>query len=151
MARPVSELSTHLGYWLRFVSNHVSGAFARRLEEHDVKVAEWVLLRHLFDGAGMHPSKLADLLGVTRGAITKLADRLIARGLVRRTSVEDDKRSHTLSLTAAGRSLVPGLAAAADKNDADFFGHLAAGDRRALMRILNSVIEHRSLAGTALD
>ena len=30
--QPVPELTAHLGYWLRFVSNHVSRAFARKVE-----------------------------------------------------------------------------------------------------------------------
>lgn len=150
MPRPASELTTHLGYWLRFVSNHVSGAFAHRLQAHDVKVAEWVLLRNLHDGPGLPPSELAERLGVTRGAVTKLADRLIERGVVRRTAAADDKRAQLLSLTASGRSLVPVLAAIADENDADFFDHLSAADRRALIRILSSVIERKNLAGMPL-
>ena len=35
-----SDLTSHLGYWLRHVSNHVSHAFARKLESRDVTVAE---------------------------------------------------------------------------------------------------------------
>ena len=46
---PVSDLTDHLGYWLRFVSNHVSQAFASRVAAHGVSVAEWVLMRQLFD------------------------------------------------------------------------------------------------------
>jgi hypothetical protein len=44
MARAASELTAHLGYWLRFVSNHVSLAFARKLESRGVTVADWVVL-----------------------------------------------------------------------------------------------------------
>ncbi|MEI9903207.1 MAG: hypothetical protein WDN06_03970 [Asticcacaulis sp.] len=46
-----SHLEAHLGYWMRFVSNHVSQAFARKVEAHGVTVAEWVVLRELFEGA----------------------------------------------------------------------------------------------------
>ena len=85
-----SLLTSHMGYWLRYVSNHVSHAFARKLEGHDVTVAEWVVLRELFDGENIAPSRLAEKLGLTRGAISKLADRLIDKGLVARlrTGVE---------------------------------------------------------------
>ena len=39
MPRPASDLTSHLGYWLRYVSNHVSHAFARKLTG-DAHVAE---------------------------------------------------------------------------------------------------------------
>lgn len=151
MSRPASELTDHLGYWLRFVSNHVSGEFAGRLQARDVKVVEWVLLRNLYDSPGLAPSELAERLGVTRGSVTKLADKLIARSLVERTASQEDGRAQTLSLTGKGRSLVPALAAMADENDAAYFDHLAAADRRALLRILKSIIERRNLAGPPVD
>jgi hypothetical protein len=40
MPKAVSELTAHLGYWLRHVSDHVSHAFARKLASQDVTVAE---------------------------------------------------------------------------------------------------------------
>ncbi|MEI9903824.1 MAG: MarR family transcriptional regulator [Asticcacaulis sp.] len=83
MSQP-SKLSAHLGYWLRFVSNHVSHGFALAVEAQGVTVAEWVVLRQLFDHGAMPPSRIADELGMTRGAITKLADRLLAKALITR-------------------------------------------------------------------
>ena len=32
----VSPLEAHLGYWMRFISNHVSHAFSRKLEEREI-------------------------------------------------------------------------------------------------------------------
>ena len=54
-----SALEAHLGYWLRFVSNHVSHAFKTKVEAQGVTVAEWVVLRWLFDHASARPSQLA--------------------------------------------------------------------------------------------
>lgn len=34
------DLEAHLRYWLLRVSQHVSGAFARELQQHQVSVAE---------------------------------------------------------------------------------------------------------------
>ena len=63
-------LGAHLGYWLRFVSNHVSYAFARKLADKDVTAAEWVVLHELYGERAVAPSSLADRLGLTRGAIS---------------------------------------------------------------------------------
>jgi DNA-binding MarR family transcriptional regulator len=144
-APAASHLTSHLGYWLRYVSNHVSHAFARKLEGKNVTVAEWVVLRELYSEDAMAPSRLADRLGLTRGAISKLADRLIAKDLLVREDSKDDGRAHTLALNAQGRTLVPKLSALADQNDAEFFDHLGAEERATVERVLKAIVERRGL------
>ena len=146
-----SHLTSHLGFWLRYVSNHVSQAFARKLESRDVTVAEWAVLRELYDAEAIAPSRLADRMGLTRGAVTKLADRLLAKGLVVREANPDDARAQTLSITPAGRDLVPDLAALADANDAEFFGHLTGDERNRLETVLKDIVERRGLTTIPLS
>jgi DNA-binding MarR family transcriptional regulator len=150
-SRPASDLTAHLGYWLRYVSNHVSQAFARRVEAHGVTVAEWVLMRQLLEVEVLAPSRLAECMGMTRGAVSKLADRLIAKSLLMRTADPQDGRAQTLSLTHAGRSMVPKLAALADANDAEFFDHLGPKGRAALLRILREIVEKRGLKSLPVE
>lgn len=151
MIPPASDLTAHIGYWLRYVSNHVSQAFARKVEAHGVTVAEWVLMRQLLDETALAPSRLADRMGMTRGAISKLADRLIAKSMLVRAADPKDGRAQTLALTPTGRALVPKLAALADANDAEFFAHLAPEDRAALFRILGEIVEKRGLKSLPVD
>lgn len=146
-----SELTAHLGYWLRLVSNHVSSAFARKVEARGVTLAEWVMLRQLLDAEPLAPSRLAELMGATRGTVTKLADRLIEKALVVRESDPSDGRAQTLRLTPAGRKLVPELAMLADLNDAEFFGHLAAVERQSLVRALQEIVERRGMTSQPVD
>ena len=150
-AHSASDLTDHLGYWLRYVSNHVSQAFARKVEAHGVTVAEWVLMRQLLDEETLAPSRLANRMGMTRGAISKLAERLIAKSMLVRAADPEDGRAQTLSLTSVGRALVPKLAALADANDAEFFDHLASKDRAALLRILRRIVERRGLKSLPVD
>lgn len=140
-----SDLTDHVGYWLRYVSNHVSQAFARKVEAHGVTVAEWVLMRQLLDEQALAPSRLAERMGMSRGAISKLAERLIAKSMVARAADPNDGRGQTLALTPVGRALAPQLAALADANDAEFFDHLVREDRAALLRILREIVERRGL------
>ncbi|MFT4077096.1 MAG: MarR family transcriptional regulator [Asticcacaulis sp.] len=153
MTDPVepAHLTSHLGFWLRFVSNHVSQAFARKLEDRDVTVAEWVLLRELYDVDSIAPSRLAERMGMTRGAITKLADRLIAKGLVSREANPDDARAQTLAITLAGQGLIPQLSALADQNDAAFFGHLTPAERDQIERLLRDIIARRGLTAVPIS
>ena len=147
----VSPLDAHAGYWLRFVSNHVSHAFGRKVAARGVTVAEWVVLRELFDMGGAAPSRLAERLGMTRGAITKLADRLIAKSLLRRRHDREDGRAQTLTLTDEGRALVPALSALADRNDAEFFGHLTAAERQWLERMMKEIVRRHALRAVPVD
>ena len=139
-----SRLEDHLGYWLRLLSNQVSGAFAGRLAAKSIAVGEWVVLRELYDGA-LAPSALAARLGMTRGAISKLADKLEARKLLRRAADDRDGRGQMLALTPSGRLLVPQLAAMADANDADFFSALTAAERTGMMNLLRRAAARKSL------
>jgi DNA-binding MarR family transcriptional regulator len=147
MADPttVASLTAHLGYWLRFVSNHVSHAFARKLGEQGVTVAEWAMLRELYDAPMLGPSRLAERMGLGRSAISKLAERLIIKRLIEREDCADDARSHVLALSAAGRALVPELAALADANDAEFFDQLTPEERSVMEGALKAIVERRRL------
>jgi DNA-binding MarR family transcriptional regulator len=147
----VSELSDHLGYWLRQVSNHVSRSFARRLEGKGVTTAEWVLMRVLYDSDGLAPSRVAERMGMTRGAISKLADRLVAKGVLVRAENPGDKRAHTLSLAEKGRRLLPELARLADENDEALFRDLAPAERSRLGATLKKLVEQQGLKAPPVD
>lgn len=141
----VSALTSHIGYHMRVVSNAVSHAFARRLLASGVTVAEWVVLREMY-GAEQRttPGKVAELTGLTRGAVSKLIDRLLHKGLVTRTESSGDRRYQDLSLTARGVRLIPELASVADKNDESFFSILSVSERKTLVRTLVKIAQlHR--------
>jgi DNA-binding MarR family transcriptional regulator len=143
-ARP-SHPTAHLSYWLRYASNHVSHAFSTHLTREGVTVAEWAVLGNLFGNEGIAPNRLAHRLGLTPGAISKLADRLKEKDLVLREEHSSDGRTHTLTLTEKGKALVPRLAAIADRHDVDYFSHLSIEDRKTLERMLKEVVERRAL------
>ena len=141
----ISHLEAHLGYWLRFVSNHVSHAFSRKVESRGVTVAEWVVLRELFGSGAMAPSEVAERLGMTRGAVSKLIDRLAGKSLLSKTASRTDRRYQSVALMPAGEALVPELAALADQNDEEFFGGLSTAQRKTLMNLMKRIVRARGL------
>ncbi len=149
--KAVSRLDHHLGYWLRTVSNAVSHSFARNVEREGVTVAEWVFLRVLYDADWIAPSLLAERMKMTKGAISKLADRLLEKDLVQREANQNDRRAHRLALTAAGRTLVPRLARIADANDESFFCALTPDERRRLVTLLRKLAVAHELRSTPID
>ncbi len=138
--KSTSNLDDHAGYWLRYVSNHVSHSFAQKVEAKGVTVAEWVLLRQIFETVAANPSQLAASVGMTRGAISKLIERLCRKTLVARSYSGDDRRFQTVELTAAGKRLVPVLARMADENDHEFFGHLKPDEKTSLIELLQNIV-----------
>jgi DNA-binding MarR family transcriptional regulator len=143
--QPLAQLESHLGYWLRRVSNAVSGAFARALQEKQTSVAEWVLLRELHERGQAAPGELAVSLGLTRGAVSKIVDKLEAKGWIQTEAKEDDSRFRLLSLTRAGRRSLPVLAEIADQNDARYFDCLSAREKSTLRKLLTKLADHNHI------
>lgn len=142
---PPSPLEAHLGFWLRFVSNHVSARFQQLLEEQGVTVTEWVALRTLWSQDATTHAALIDALGMTKGAASKVVSRLEEKGLAERQLADGRAREQALVLTTAGKALVPRLAALADANDAHFFGHLPEAERQALVQAMQALVQHHQL------
>lgn len=147
----VSALEDHVGYWLRFVSNHVSHQFASRLEQSGVTAAEWVVLREMFDMDVTSPGVLAEKTGLTRGAISKIIERLRVKKLVTRSEASGDRRYQDVGLTTAGRQLLPKLAAIADANDAEFFSVLPAGERERLVATMKKLVKAHRLSRIPIE
>jgi DNA-binding MarR family transcriptional regulator len=141
----VSDLKSHIGFWMRFVSNHVSYAFAAQLQRSGVTVAEWVVLREMFEVGPTSPSIVAERTGMTRGTASKLVDRLLTKRLLTRTERADDRRFQDIALTPAARRLVPSLAAIADRNDRHFFAPLTQPEREMLLALLQKLAQAHGL------
>jgi DNA-binding MarR family transcriptional regulator len=140
----------HVGFWLRCVSNQISQALSRKLEEQGVTLAEWMVLRELYDGA-LRPSTLADRLVLTRGAISKLARRLECKLMITQEAGSWDGRARMLAATDLGRAFVHVLAAHLDKTDEEFFGDLSADTRALLVSVMREIVRRRGSRAVPVD
>lgn len=90
------------------VGRELSTALERQLAGFDVTAQQAALLLH----AGRRetrPSRLMSLLGTDTAGMTKLLDRLAAKGLIERRRHPTDRRAVVVELTDAGRALLPEL------------------------------------------
>jgi len=145
MTATAAPLHAHLGFWLRFVSNHVSMRFQKILEAEGVTVTEWVALRTLWQQPATSHAALIEVLGMTKGAASKVMSRLEEKGYAVRQLADGKARAQCLALTPAGAALVPVLSALADANDQHFFGHLTATERQALLQSMQALVQHHQL------
>lgn len=143
-----SGLRDHTGYWLNRLRMAVHASFERALAGHDVTVAQWSALIALYHGDASTPFGLAEFIDIDPGAATRLVDRLVAKGLLRRESDPRDRRSVRLALTEKARALTPILAAAADANDAAFFGALAPEEHRQFRQLLAKLLAAHGIAAS---
>lgn len=146
-----NPLHIHLGYWLRLVSNQVSGSFAGALQERQLSVAEWVALNQIETHPDITAASLADAMGMTRGAVSKVLDKLQTKEWLVRTPSEHDSRANLLALTRSGKRLLPTLTGIADDNDEHFFAALATGERRELRRLLQKLADAHQISTVPVD
>ena len=81
----------------------------KRLAPLEMSAAQWIIVANLAAGPG-EPKSAADLCKVISydaGAMTRMLDRLEAKGLIRRTRSSQDRRLLNLELTEEGRAAFP--------------------------------------------
>lgn len=147
----VSSLDSHLGYWLRFVSNHVSQAFQSKMQDNGVTVSEWVIMREMFRTGYTSTTEISSNTGLTKSAVSKLIARLEEKALVIRLIAEEDQRNQVLFLSKSGKLLVPKLAILADQNDAEFFEFLSQSERESLLSVMRKIVMEKKLQVVPVD
>lgn len=145
------DIESHLGYWLRRVSNHVSGAFAQALEAKHASVAEWVVICRIGAQPGITPGEIAEAVDLTRGAVSKIVDKLEAKNWIVRSTKPQDSRVHLLSLTRSGTRMLPQLAKIADENDREYFAVLSPGEGATLRQLLGKLAEFHKIRAVPTD
>ena len=140
-----NELERYFEYWLRRVSNHVSGKFKRALRTKGTSVAEWVVLCHVQERPGITPGELAEALDLTRGAVSKVIDKLEAKDWILGSTKPGDQRVRLFRITRKGGQILPELRKIADSNDRAFFCVLDEAERGALQRLLFKLIARHDI------
>jgi DNA-binding MarR family transcriptional regulator len=80
--------------------------FAAQLGELGLGFTQLAALYALADGGTMTVADLADVLGRSPSAVSRLADGLVQRQLVERQQDVEDRRQRTLALTGRGQALL---------------------------------------------
>ena len=94
-----------IGYLLRTLRIHMDRATDDEMAAYDLTGVQWRPLLALHLGLGDTAAELARIGCVDTGAMTRMVDRLEAKGLLRRTPCPNDARVVRLALTADGERL----------------------------------------------
>lgn len=91
-----------IGYLMRRVLTGMGQATDVRLEPHGLTNAQWMPLFKLRLGAAQTVAELARECQANAGAMTRMLDRLEAKGLCRRVRSTEDRRVVNIELTSEG-------------------------------------------------
>lgn len=95
-----------VGQLLHQVVLEMRRAIAARLAEHELTAVQWQPLWKLKIDPTTTAQQLARQMDVDAGAMTRMLDRLEAKGLIERVRSEADRRCIRLALTPAGEQVV---------------------------------------------
>jgi DNA-binding MarR family transcriptional regulator len=100
------KLDDYLPYRLSIASNEVSRLIARAYEDRfGLTIPQWRLICVLAEDGPATPQALVGRTVMDKVMVSRAAQALVARHLVRREPNLSDGRSHHLELTQAGRQL----------------------------------------------
>jgi DNA-binding MarR family transcriptional regulator len=91
-----------VGYLMKQIISMVSQEIERQLAHTDLTNAQWVPLFKLYMGQASTVAELARHCNLDAGAMTRLLDRLEAKGLCKRVRSETDRRVVNIELTPTG-------------------------------------------------
>ena len=116
----------------------------KRLAPLEMSAAQYIIVANLAAGPG-EPKSAADLCKVISydaGAMTRMLDRLEAKGLIRRTRSSQDRRLMNLELTEEGRAAYPRMREISMANANRFLRGFSKTEARQLEGFLNRMLEN---------
>ena len=134
----------------RFYTEQI-GVLTEHLLDSDYSLTEVRVLYEIDHGDRPTAARIGHDLGVDRGYLSRILQRLQREGLVRRATAPHDGRAHLLTLTAKGRRLFRGLDQRADRQIEELLRRTPEPDRGRLtsaMQTIESVLTPTQSAAT---
>lgn len=100
-----------VGYLMRRIITAVGQEVDRQLEPAGLTNAQWVPLLKIHSGTATTVAELARECQLDAGSMTRMLDRLEAKGMLRRVRTSRDRRIVNLELTEEGRKVASDIPA----------------------------------------
>jgi DNA-binding MarR family transcriptional regulator len=125
-----------VGYHLRCAHVAVFQHFNATLGVHDISAPQFGTLLLIEANPGVSQSSVAEALRFDRSTLVQIIDRLEGRDLVTREASAQDRRSHALYLTEAGKALLEQLKALSWEHEQAIAANLTDEERATLIDLL---------------
>ncbi len=113
----LGALGTFIGFHLRLAQDASFRAFARHVGARDLQPGRFAAMSVIHNNPGITQAGLGRTIARDKSSVTPLIQELEKRGLVKRERSRSDRRSVTLTLTAAGEAMLRRLQAHAIEHD----------------------------------
>ena len=130
------EMGDSIGHQLFSLMTMIRREVESRMAKHGLTDAQWKPLWLLKAGRASTANELAREMDIDAGAITRMVDRLEAKGMIERVRSGEDRRVVNLSLTKAGDATaaeVPHVLAAVNN---DFLRGFSEAEWKQLRKLL---------------
>lgn len=140
------RLQQSLGYQLSVASRLQERRLDDGLKELGLTRITWCVLLAVGNEDLIHPSEIADFVGVDRTATSRALRQMEAASMIARRTGVDDRRMTSVRLTEAGRTLLQRGTPLAQKNNAFIEQRLDSNERAELRRLLAKMREDEDVA-----
>jgi DNA-binding MarR family transcriptional regulator len=139
-----SSIGSLLGRVKMAISAEVDDALLRdaELAPLEVTVAQYGILAQLHFGDTACAGDLCKNMSYDRGAMSRMLDRLEAKGLIRRVRRAGERRTISLEVTPRGEELFPKMRACVDAVVQRFLQGIAADDIRRVEDVLQKMLQN---------
>ena len=132
-------------FLLAQVGAHVAQRFAERVAPLGITPPHSGILRALSESAGLSQQQLATRLNLHPSRLVALVDELESKGLAERRQSTEDRRTHALQLTDAGRKMIGEIGRVALKLQSELCAALNAQERDTLGGLLARIAAEQGL------
>ena len=148
---PIPDMDATLGFNLRMAQLHFFDAFYRDFGHAGISPAEYTILTVLAHCHELRQGELAARLNIKRSNMTKVMRSLEGRGLISRSTPNEDGRAFDVRLTRAGKKLQSEMARAIPGHDRQAAASLTPNERETLLNLLRKLLHgHRDESTTTV-
>ena len=140
VAAPDRFVDDYLLYLLARGSHAVSGEFHAKLRKAGVSVPVWRVLATLSGSPGETVTGLAEACLLQQPTMTKLLDRMVRDGIVKRMPDQRDRRVVRIQMLPRGEHMVKDLLVAAKQHEADLLARFPMLDQLKLKELLRAMM-----------
>ncbi|MCB0739339.1 MAG: winged helix-turn-helix transcriptional regulator [Bacteroidetes bacterium] len=136
--------------FLGYLMSHAMKGTGTRLMDNftqagfDVSKPQWFVLVRCFhfENEELLQSEVVEMMMGDKTAVTRAVDDLVKQGLVSQEIYKQDRRNRVLTLTTAGKEMVPKLMQCAMKSIDEVTQGISQSDMQITKRVLKQIIEN---------
>lgn len=136
---PLYTIEQQVGFLLRRAHQRSSSIFQKLFADSGLTPLQFTSLVKIRDQGRASQNLLGRLTHADPATIMGVINRLVERGLIRKSADPDDKRKSILILTSKGLNLIEALETAARTVSEETLAPLSASEQKTFLRLLTKL------------